>query len=139
MLLMGLFVLLLVATVALIYVFWIRPMLSQRPSFRDFYDREDSFWSACRAWTSGLKQKLTTVTVVGGGSVVSLYDFTAPLVSQAGVDVTKLTDRVPSWCWPLLTMALLGLVQYFRNLNDAKVAVDRNVERIMETKDEPAS
>src|SRR5690349_4981091 len=103
------------------YVFWIRPVLKTRPTFAEFYAREESFWKALSLKFGGIKQKLTTAFVMIAGFVVSAYDFLAPLFAQSGVDVTTLTSRVPPKMWPLIGMALIALVQYFRNIADKRV------------------
>lgn len=91
-------------------------------------------WGAFSAKFSGLKQKLTTAVVMIAGFVVSSYDFIAPLASQSGVDVTKLTERVPAQVWPIIGMVLIGLVQYFRNLSDKRtdeVLVAKGIDPIV--------
>ena len=44
-----LLVTLIILTLIATYVFWIRPALKARPSFAEFYAREDSFWAALSA------------------------------------------------------------------------------------------
>lgn len=115
-----LLVLLIVLTLIAIYVFWIRPVLKTRPSFAQYYAQADSFWAALDLKFNGLKQKLTTALVMGAGFVVSAYDFLAPLFAQAGVDVTTILPKVPPQAWPLIGMALIALVQWFRNMADKR-------------------
>src|SRR5450759_4364887 len=95
LLLFALIVLTLLAT----YLFWIRPVLKTKPSFATYYAREDSVWTALNVKFAGLKQKMTTALVMIAGFVVSAYDLIAPLAAQSGVDVTKLTERVPPQIW----------------------------------------
>ncbi len=116
-----LLVALILFTLVLTYLFWIRPVLKTRPSFAEFYAREDSFWAALSAKFGGLKQKLTTAFVMIAGFVVSAYDFLAPIFAQSGVDVTTITSKIPPQAWPLIGMALIALVQYFRNIADKRV------------------
>ncbi len=116
-----LLVVLIVFTLISTYAFWIRPVLKTRPSLAEFYAREDSFWAAISLKFGGLKQKLTTAFVMIAGFVVSAYDFLAPLFAQSGVDVTTITSKIPPQAWPLIGMALMALVQYFRNLADKRI------------------
>ncbi len=109
-------------TLIVTYLFWIRPVLKTRPPFAAYYAEEGTLWAAFSAKFGGLKQKLTTALVMIAGFVVSAYDIIVPLAAQSGVDVTKLTERVPPQMWPVIGMVLIGLVQYFRNLGDKRTA-----------------
>jgi hypothetical protein len=111
---------LIVFTLIVTYLFWIRPVLKTKPSFAAYYAQEDSVWGAFSAKFGGLKQKLTTAFVMMAGFVVTSYDIIAPLAAQSGVDVTKLTTRVPPQAWPIIGMVLIGLLQYFRYLGDKR-------------------
>src|SRR6185503_12063659 len=111
---------LIVAVVSTVYWFWIRPVLKSRPALRDLYEREESFLAALREKLKGIKQKLSSVIVIGASAAVSAYDFLEPIVS--GVDVTSLTSRVPSWAWPLVVISLTALFQFLRNLSDRRNA-----------------
>ena len=95
---------LVVATLAAIYWFWIRPILKSRPAFRDLYEKEESIFAALREKLKGIKQKLSSAIVVAASAAISGYDFFTPIVS--GVDVSSLTSRVPSWAWPLVLIAV---------------------------------
>lgn len=123
-----LLVVLIVLTLVATYVFWIRPILKTRPSLMQYYEREESLWAALSLKVSGLKQKLTTAVVMISGFVVSAYDFLAPLFAQSGVDVTTITSKIPAQAWPLIGMALIALVQYFRNLGDKRAAADTDAK-----------
>lgn len=125
---------LILATLLAAYLFWIRPVLKTKPSFATYYAREESVWTALNIKFSGLKQKMTTALVMIAGFVVSAYDLIAPLAAQSGVDVTKLTERVPPQVWPIIGMVLIGLVQYFRNLSDNRtneVLVAKGIDPIV--------
>lgn len=104
------------------YVFWVRPILKQNPAFTTLYTTEDTLLSAVAAKLSGLKQKLTTVFVSVVGIVVMGHDSIAPLLTMAGIDPiaysTQLLPKVPPLAWPMITLAALWLIQYFRNLAD---------------------
>lgn len=109
------------------YFLFIRPLLEQNPRFKELTDWEVGFGEKLSLRFAGIKQKLTTRLVVLAGVAVSAYDFALPLARAAGFDVTTyepLTHYVPSAAWPFITMGLLGLVQYFRNLSDKAVAAD---------------
>lgn len=115
---------LIVLTLISIYVFWIRPVLKTRPTLAQYYAAEENWWAALTLKFGGLKQKLTTAIVMAAGFVVSAYDFLAPLFVQSGVDVTTISSKVPPQAWPLIGMALIALVQYFRNIADKKKAAE---------------
>jgi len=105
-----------------IYVFWIRPLLRQRASFKEFYDQEDSLWVAIGLKTAGMKQHITVAVVGSIGFIIEAYDFIAPLISQAGVDVTKIAPMIPPEAWPLINLGVLALITYFRHVADKRAA-----------------
>jgi len=123
--------LLIVATIAATYIFWIRPLLKATPSLGYLYANEEAFWRAVATKFDGLKQKLVTALVAGSGFIVSAYDFLAPYVTQSGMDVTTLTDKVPPQVWPLIGIGLVFLLQYLRKLGDqsmlTKIATGESV------------
>jgi hypothetical protein len=128
---------LIVFTLIVTYLFWIRPILKTKPSFATYYAREGSVWAALDIKFSGLKQKATTALVLVIGFVVSAYDAIVSFAAQAGFDwghITTLSSKVPSWAWPLIGMALIKLVQYFRDLQDkrtAEVLVAKGIDPIV--------
>lgn len=75
---------LMAATLVAVYHFWIRPILQSRPAFRDLCQKEENFPAALRVKFAGIKQKLSSATVIAASVIVSAYDFFAPIVS--GVD-----------------------------------------------------
>ena len=89
-----------------------------RPAFRELYEKEESFFAALREKLKGIKQKLSSAIVITASAAVSGYDFFAPIVS--GVDVSRLTSRVPSWAWPLVLISVTALFQFLRNLADKR-------------------
>jgi hypothetical protein len=109
---------LLVFTGVVAYVFGIRPILQQTPVFRDVYEAEAGWFLAISTKFSGVKQRLVTVGLSAASFIVLAHDEISPLVTQAGVDPSQFLPKVPTWAWPLITMAVLWLVQYFRNLAD---------------------
>ena len=109
---------LVVATLFAIYWFWIRPILKTRPGFLELYAREENFLAALREKFAGIKQKLSSVVVIGASAAVSGYDFLAPIVG--GVDVTSIAASVPSWAWPLVLISVTALFQFLRNLADKR-------------------
>lgn len=109
---------LIVFTVVCLYVFGLRPMLKQTPGIRELYDLEGSAYAALGSKFSGLKQKIATLVISGASALVLMHDQIAPLVTQAGVDPSQLLPQVPPYVWPILTMVVLGLIQYFRNIAD---------------------
>lgn len=106
------------ATLIAIYAFWIRPILKSRPGFREFYEREESFFAAAREKFAGIKQKLASAVVIAASAIVSGYDFFTPIVS--GVDVSSVAAQVPSWAWPLILIAVTAVMKYFRDLADRR-------------------
>jgi hypothetical protein len=109
---------LIVATLVAIYWFWIRPILKTRPGLAELYAQEESFLAALREKFAGIKQKLSSVAVIGASAAVSGYDFLAPIVG--GVDVTSIAASVPSWAWPLILISVTAVFQFLRALADKR-------------------
>jgi hypothetical protein len=114
--------LLIVASLVAIYWFWIRPILKTRPGLAELYSREASIVAALRAKFAGIKQKLSSVAVIGASAAVSSYDFLAPIVG--GVDVTSIAASVPSWAWPLILISVTAIFQFLRGLADKRHAAE---------------
>lgn len=116
------------------YVFGIRPSLKKNPAFKTLYASEDTLINALSAKFSGLKQKLATVFVSAIGFVVLAHDSVASLLQSAGIDPiaygSQILPKVPSWAWPLATLAILWLVQYFRDLSDKQARA--NAEALLD-------
>ena len=113
---------LVVATLVAIYWFWIRPVLKTRPGLAELYAQEESFLAALREKFAGIKQKLSSVAVIGASAAVSGYDFLAPIVG--GVDVTSIAASVPSWTWPLVLISVTAIFQFLRSLADKRHAAE---------------
>jgi hypothetical protein len=109
---------LMAATIMAVYLFWIRPILRSRPAFRELYEKEESFFRALREKLKGIKQKLSSAFVVAVSAAVAAYDFLAP--AMTGMDVSLLAAYVPPWAWPLILIAVTGLLQFLRNLSDRR-------------------
>jgi hypothetical protein len=109
---------LIIATLVAIYWFWVRPILKTRPAFAELYAQEASFLAALREKVKGIKQKLSSVAVIGASAAVSGYDFLAPIVG--GVDVTSIAASIPSWAWPIILIAITATFQFLRNLADRR-------------------
>jgi hypothetical protein len=109
---------LVIATLVAIYWFWIRPILKTRPGLAELYAQEESFLAALREKFAGIKQKLSSVAVIGASAAVSGYDFLAPIVG--GVDVTSIAASVPSWAWPLILISVTAVFQFLRALADKR-------------------
>ena len=114
---------LVVATLVAIYWFWIRPVLKTRPGLAELYAQEESFLAALREKFAGIKQKLSSVAVIGASAAVSGYDFLAPIVG--GVDVTSIAASVPSWAWPLVLISVTAVFQFLRGLADKRHEAER--------------
>jgi hypothetical protein len=108
------------ATVATVYWYWIRPLLRQTPAFRELYDQSDSFRAALALKFVGSKQKLTAAFLTMASSVVMVYNFIAP--AMTGVDITPLTASMPNWAWPLIVIGFTALLNYFRTLADERAS-----------------
>lgn len=106
------------ATLVAIYWFWVRPILKTRPAFVELYAREESIVAALAEKFAGIKQKLSSVAVIGASAAVSGYDFIAPIVG--GVDVTSIAASVPSWAWPIILISITAIFQFLRNLADKR-------------------
>ena len=109
---------LLSATLVAIYWFWVRPILKTRPGFIELYAREESIVAALREKFAGIKQKLSSVAVIGASAAVSGYDFIAPIVG--GVDYTSIAASVPSWAWPIILISITAIFQFLRGLADKR-------------------
>lgn len=105
-------------TAIVIYIFWIRPLLKQTPTFKSLYEENGSFWSAIRLKLQGLKQKLTAAFLIFASLTVELYDHILP--AMTGVDITPLTSKVPQWLWPIIAISGVALLNYFRSLSDKR-------------------
>jgi len=106
------------ATLVAIYWFWVRPILKTRPGFIELYSQEESIVAALAEKFAGIKQKLSSVAVIGASAAVSGYDFFAPIVG--GVDVTSIAASVPSWAWPIILISITAIFQFLRNLADKR-------------------
>lgn len=113
---------LILPTLAIIYWFWIRPILKQTPSLKAFYDAEAGWWAAFSDKFAGIKQKIVGTLIAVACVVVQLYDFVAPALGA--VDTTPLTSYVPSWAWPLIGIAGVVLLNYMRSLADKRNAAE---------------
>ena len=109
---------LIAATAVAVYWFWVRPLLKTRPALAELFDREESFLAAFREKFAGIKQKLSSIAVIGASTAVTAYDFLAPVVG--GVDVTSIAASVPAWAWPLILIGTTALFQFLRNLADKR-------------------
>lgn len=114
--------LLILASLAAIYYFWLRPVWRSTGVFADLWARENSFFGALCVKFAGIKQKLTAVFVSGAAILVSVYDTLVPIV--AGVDTSALAAQVPSWGWPIIIITITAVFQYFRRVADRRHAAE---------------
>ena len=126
-----LFPALVIFTLGVVYAFALRPALKQNPKFAELYTKEGGLFSAINNKLGGLKQKLTTIFVSLASFLVLAHDQIAPLVTQAGVDPSQILPKIPAWAWPVMTMVVLWLIQYFRSLADRKAV--SNAEALLNT------
>lgn len=112
------------------YIFGLRPALKQNPAFKGLYDTEDTMFNAIGVKFSGIKQKVTTIVLSALGFIVLAHDQLMPLVQQVGVDPTQILPKVPTWVWPVASIAALWLVQYFRDISDK--AARANAEKLLD-------
>lgn len=115
---MIIFVLALLASLVAVYYIYLRPSLRDQPTFSEFYAFTDNFWAAVRLKTQGLKGKLTVALTAVATVTVQAYDWLNPLFGQ--VDTTPLTDKIPSWAWPIIMLVFLSIMQYFRHLSEKR-------------------
>lgn len=113
---------LILPTIIIIYVFWIRPILKTTPTFKQFYDAEENYAGALSSKFGGIKQKLTGALIFAASVIVELWDYVAPALGS--VDTTPLTSYVPPWAWPLISIGAVMLLNYFRKLSDQRSASD---------------
>ena len=107
-----------------IFCFWIDPILKSRPAFLDIYTQERALFATLKEKLQGIKQKLSSAVVICASGAVTAYDFFNPIIS--GVDITPLTSHVPSWAWPLVLISTTALLQFLRNLADARHKTELN-------------
>jgi hypothetical protein len=109
----------LIAFTALVgYVLYIRPSLKRNPSFGYLFASEQRVGSAIVLKVRGLKQRLFTAVLIGAAFVVQAYDFLAPVIATSGVNPAELSSKIPPGWWPWIMIAILAIVQYFRELAD---------------------
>lgn len=116
--------LLIVATLAATYFFWVRPLLKATPSLGYLYADEERFWRAVSAKFVGIKQKIISATLAAVAFVVMAYDTLAPMVASTGVDVAKLAPMIPADAWPAIGFATIMLLTYFRHIGDKNAAAN---------------
>lgn len=115
---MLLFIASLVLSAIVTYIFWIRPILRENPKLKHLYDREEEYFPAIKAKFAGIKGKLTVALTFIAASSIELYDWASPMLS--GIDTTGISDKIPGWAWPLISFALVALMNYFRKLADKR-------------------
>ena len=111
-------ILLLLACLAAIYWFWIRPILRSRPEFKRLWDAEDNLFTALQAKFAGIKGKLTTAITSGAGIAVAVHDYVAPIA--ATVDTSPIATQVKPTTWLAIIIAVPLLLQFFRWLADRR-------------------
>jgi hypothetical protein len=105
-------------TLAVAYFFGVRPLLKQTPGFKQLYASEDTVLNALSVKLGGVKQKITTIFLSAAGFIVVAHDEITPFITQVGVDPAQILPKVPTWVWPVASVAVLWLIQHFRNLAD---------------------
>lgn len=123
-----LFWLMMLGTVVVVYLFWVRPLLKKNPALKDLFAAEDTVREAMCAKFSGIKQRLAHALIIMATAVVAVHDKLAPAIT--GIDTSpfmaKINVYVPDWGWPLIMIAGVSLLDYFRKIADkemdAKVA-----------------
>src|SRR3954462_11246783 len=93
-----------VVGLALAYAFVLRPLLHSQPTLADYYSRADSFWAALGAKLSGVRTKLAAGLLMLASFLVTMHDFLLPFAT--GIDWTPITQLLPAWAWPVLSLAL---------------------------------
>jgi hypothetical protein len=103
-----------VVGLALAYAFVLRPLLHSQPTLADYYSRADSFWAALGAKLSGVRTKLAAGLLMLASFLVTMHDFLLPFAT--GIDWTPITQLLPAWAWPVLSLALGALFWWLRQL-----------------------
>jgi hypothetical protein len=118
--------------VALVAAYWflVRPLLKARPELKELYEVEGSWLAALLLKLESIKTKLLAVLLVIASGLVEAHDFLLPLAT--GIDMTPITSMVPSWAWPIVSMAVAALFFWLRKITaqaqDKKlVAVEEGV------------
>lgn len=113
-------------TVVLVYAYWIRPILQKTPKFSELYAREGKFFSAFSGRFAGIKQRLTAAFIYLSGILVVLHDYLAPRLTGVNFEpiFPKIVHAIPPEGWPLVGIAITGLMDWFRFLNDKRLAAD---------------
>lgn len=111
-----------VATIVVVYFFWIRPLLGRTPAFKSLIEQDNSRFAALSAKFAGIKQRLTAAVIYLASIVIAVHDVVAPRLT--GVDVTplfpKIVEYVPQTYWPFIMIGLTALLDYFRSLADKR-------------------
>lgn len=94
------------------YVYWVRPLLHDRPQFKDFYVATDNFWAALRLKLQGIKGKLIAALGKAASLIVLLHDQLIPYFT--GIDWTPITGELPGWFLPVATFAAFMLIDKAR-------------------------
>lgn len=107
---------LLLTTLALIYIFIVRPILKTQPAMSAAFKAEASLIDKLRAtitgWRTYIAAWLTTIV----GIVVGLYDQALPLVT--GQDWSPLTAKLPAWSLPVGLVCVGLLFAWLRRLTE---------------------
>lgn len=106
----ALVILFLVAAVAVIYAFILRPILRRWSVLKDFWATTDEFelsaWGKIVAVLDGLKIKILARLMWVPALLVQAYDWIGPYL--AGADFSPLTANLPSWA--PIAIQMLGAV-----------------------------
>jgi hypothetical protein len=97
---------LLILTLALVYLFIVRPILKKQPAMSVTFAAEATFFQKIQAKITGWKTYIAAWLTTIAGIVIGLYDQILPLA--AGMDWTPITSKLPGWVLPV-GMVALGL------------------------------
>lgn len=100
------------------YWFWLRPILKTTPFLEHFFVREDTFLQALSGKFAGIKQRLSGALIILAGIYVELANYVMPALT--GVDTSTWTKNLPDWMVPLIPIAAVALLNYFRSLADRR-------------------
>jgi predicted permease len=107
---------LLLVTLALIYVFIVRPILKKQPAMSATFAAEATIGQKIQAKITGWKTYIVAWLTTIAGLVIGLYDQILPLA--AGMDWTPITSKLPGWALPV-GMVCLGLMfAWLRKVTD---------------------
>jgi len=112
------------AGLVLAYWLFLRPILARwsvlAPKIAKLDAAEAGFFAKLNLAIGGLKTKLSAWLVMFAGAALSAHDFILPIAS--GVDVTPISQSLPSWSWPVILIAVGAAFRFLRKITSGPEA-----------------